>query len=122
MTNAIIVSILKSRYKDVYTEIVASNIDIPWTQEEINDLWNLCRQETDSTKLMIAVCLLLFSSDTIKSNVKVKRGLASAIALAKGTSQAAISNVVPAAVSWYSVYSEFRNRVDNIIKNYRDER
>ena len=120
LTDSITIAILKKQYKDIYDAIQEScGNSLDFTQDDISKVWDLCKSDEDKNRLVIAVCLVLFSRHTIIAGIKVKKGLATAIANCKGVKQEAVSNMISTSVYWYGIYPSFKTKVDGIANIYK---
>lgn len=123
LTDSIIVAVLKRQHKDTYEDILKSCGDsLAFIPDDIAKVWDMCKPDEDRTRLVIAASLVLFSRPTIVAGVKVKKGLATAIAECKGVKQEAISNMISTSVYWYEIYPLFRNKVDRIVERFKNEK
>lgn len=119
---AIIARALRHRYPDIYRELELDCSTPPFTEGDINNLWDICEIDPDRTKVVIVAALLLYSPQTITIGIKAKKGLIAAIAKCKGSTQPATSMHVPSAIDWYRLYPSFKSKVDQIIEEFKKEK
>lgn len=121
-TPTTIAQALKHRYPDIYRELELDCSTPIFTQENIDNIWSVCELDPDRTKVVIAVALLMYSPQTMNIGIKARKGLMSAIARCRGSTQPATSMHVPVAVEWYKIYPLFRDKVDQVVKELKKQK